>query len=149
MKSVLLRVNVLVRRRIFHGNQISSGFDIQRIKYAPQLTPENMAQINEYMTLWSFCFMIPQLYKNYTTRCVSPFLLEVCFLLVRTDFYGLPQLPPLQVATSIAVSRRDMILEDEALTHARLLPKNSTFTEEHVELPSFFCPLLLFSFFAY
>lgn len=38
----------------------------------------------------------------------------------------------------IAVTRMDMILEDEALTHGRLLPKNSTFAEERVEHPRFF-----------
>lgn len=38
------------------------------------------------------------------------------------------------------------MLEDEALTHGRLLPKNSAFAEEHVKLPSFPCALLLFLF---
>lgn len=46
----------------------------------------------------------------------------------------------------VAVSRRDMLLEDEALTHGRLLPKNSTIAEEYDELPFF---ALYFSFFSY
>lgn len=39
--------------------------------------------------------MLPWLYRRDTTRYVSPLLLEVGFLYVRMDFYGLLQLPPL------------------------------------------------------
>lgn len=105
-----------VRRMIFHRYQISLGFDIQRVKHTPQLTPEKSVSLHGVSAL---CF--PG-YINITQQGLSllfswrfvSFLWEWIFMVSCNCHLSNP---------SVAVFRRDMMLEDEALAHGRWLPR--------------------------
>lgn len=78
--------------------------------------------------------MLPWLYKYYTTRCVSPFLLDVYFMSEWIFVvFNCHLCNPV-----VIVNRKDMILKAEALSHSRSLSKSSTLSDEYVNFQAFF-----------
>lgn len=107
---------------IFHGNQISLGLDIQRVKHAPQLTPEKWGSERcGCITPWSFCSMLPWII-NITQQGLS-LLFSWRFVSFMSEWIFKVSCNYQLSNSSIAVIRRDTMLEDEALTHGRWLPR--------------------------